>query len=1044
MDEEAILLEALQITSPEERATFLEQACGGNKELRESVEQLLDAHERAGRFLFDAPTSLPLARMGRARVEPVPLDLRSDEGPGTRIGPYELLQQLGEGGMGTVFLAEQDQPVKRRVALKIIKVGMDTRQVIARFEQERQALALMDHPHIAKVLDAGTTSAGRPFFVMELVLGVPITQYCDQAQLTLRERLELFIPVCQAVQHAHQKGIIHRDLKSSNVMVGLYDGHPISKVIDFGIAKATGQQLTERTMFTEVGQIVGTLEYMAPEQTEPNCLDIDTRADIYSLGVLLYELLTGSTPFSSEELRRWAFDEMLRIIREVEPLKPSTRLSNAQELALIAAQRKLEPRRLTKIVSGDLDWIVMKCLEKERGRRYESANGLAADLARFLRDEPVAAGPPSATYRLRKFAHRHKLAITTTAIVALCLLAGLVGTSWQAIRARRAEHQAAEEAAVARAVNEFLQDDLLGMAGASDQLRARIEPDPGLKLTTLLDRALAEVDNRFSDQPRVRSEVQNTLGHALMSIGRYRDAARLLEQVRKYLEKTAGPEARETLAASNDLEITYANLGQLDEAVALGEQTLELSRKIHGLNGAASLAAMGTLAEVYHMAGQLQKALALHEQALELARRIYGPEHPETLTSINNVAIALEEVGRHGEARELLEPALRSRRRILGQEHPNTLLAMNNLAGIYRDSGQLDKALALHGEAIPLMRKVLGPEHPDTILALGSQANTYAATGENDKAIELQEQVLAMRQRILGPDHPQTLLAMDNLAHAYGSAGHFDKALPLHEQAVELSRKILGPDHPDTLRGMMNLGYVCWYMHQLPRAIEILEEVRRLQVSSLPAEHPEIFWNEAHLGRAYRDAGRVAEALPLLEEAYRKGGDQPGLDWVGDELLKTYARAGKTAEATALANKLLSGVREELPSGSPQLASALVRTALPLLELQAWDAAEPMLRDALAFREQHTPQDWRTFNTRSMLGEVLLGQRRFADAEPLLVQGYEGIKQCEEQLPADVRIRVAEALERLVTLYEVWNKPDEAARWRTEQEARKAAAETAK
>ena len=323
---------------------------------------------------------------------------------GMQIGPYKLLQELGEGGMGTVFLAEQQHPVERRVAIKIIKAGMDSRQVLARFEAEEQALAMMDHPHIAKVFDAGMTPAGRPYFVMELVKGIPITQYCDQEHLTPRERLELFIPVCQAVQHAHQKGIIHRDLKPSNVIVALYDGKPVPKVIDFGVAKATGAKLTERTMFTEVGQMVGTLEYMAPEQAELNNLDIDTRADIYSLGVLLYELLTGSPPFSRQELRSAAFDEMLRIIREVEPPKPSTKLSSSDELPAIAAKRKLEPQRLTKLVAGELDWIVMKCLEKERSRRYETANGLAADIERYLHDEPVQAGPPSAWYRFRKFA----------------------------------------------------------------------------------------------------------------------------------------------------------------------------------------------------------------------------------------------------------------------------------------------------------------------------------------------------------------------------------------------------------------------------------------------------------------------------------------------------------------------------------------------------------------------------------------------------------------------------------------------------------------
>ena len=364
-DVESILCAAVGLTTPEERKAYLQSACGGNEELRERVEKLLEAHFRAGNFL--EPSAATLQPAAEQDIQ---------ERPGTLIGPYKLLQQIGEGGMGVVFLAEQSQPVQRRVALKIIKPGMDTRQVIARFAAEQQALALMDHPNIARVFDAGATESGRPYFVMELVKGVPITEYCDQQHLTPQQRLELFIPVCHALQHAHQKGIIHRDLKPSNVLVALYDGRPVPKVIDFGVAKATGAKLTERTMFTEIGQVVGTLEYMSPEQAELNQLDVDTRSDIYSLGVLLYELLTGTTPFERKRLKGAAFLELLRIIREEDPPKPSTRLSTADQLPSIAANRSLEPKKLSGFMRGDLDWIVMKALEKDRSRRYETANAL--------------------------------------------------------------------------------------------------------------------------------------------------------------------------------------------------------------------------------------------------------------------------------------------------------------------------------------------------------------------------------------------------------------------------------------------------------------------------------------------------------------------------------------------------------------------------------------------------------------------------------------------------------------------------------------------
>jgi eukaryotic-like serine/threonine-protein kinase len=432
---EDVFCAALELASPAERAAYLDHACGDDRDARGRVERLLAAHSQAGNFLGAGPA-----------VVAATTDLPA-QAIGTMIGPYKLLQQIGEGGMGTVFMAEQTQPVQRKVALKLIKPGMDSHQVMARFEAERQALAMMDHVSIARVFDAGATEAGLPYFVMELVHGVPITKYCDDNQLTPRQRLELFVPVCQAIQHAHQKGIIHRDVKPSNVMVTLYDGKPVPKVIDFGVAKATEQKLTERTLFTQYGTMVGTLEYMSPEQAEMSALGVDTRSDIYALGVLLYELLTGSTPLSHKRLEKAAYAEILRMIKEEEPPRPSTRLSDSgAALTSISAQRHMEPAKLAKLVRGELDWIVMKTLEKDRNRRYETASAFAADVQRYLNDEPVQACPPSAMYRLRKLVRRNKGPVLAASLLLLALLGGIIGTTWGMIRATGAQAEAVNEA----------------------------------------------------------------------------------------------------------------------------------------------------------------------------------------------------------------------------------------------------------------------------------------------------------------------------------------------------------------------------------------------------------------------------------------------------------------------------------------------------------------------------------------------------------------------------------------------------------------------
>jgi len=461
---------AVEIESTVERQAYLDRACGDDRELRQKAEALLAAYGNAESFLESPPAAFARTILTHPLAEK----------PGTVIGPYKLLEQIGEGGFGYVYMADQQAPVRRRVALKIIKPGMDTKEVLARFKAEQQALALMDHANIARVLDAGATEAGRPYFVMELVRGVPITEYCDQNTLAIHERLDLFVQVCHAVQHAHQKGIIHRDIKPSNVLVTMQDARPLPKVIDFGVAKAIDRPLTQETLFTRFAEMIGTPVYMSPEQAAMTSLDIDTRSDIYSLGVLLYELLTGSTPFDKTRLKEAAFDEIRRIIREEEPARPSTRISTMGKTAVaVAAHRHADPTRLSQLIRGDLDWIVMKALEKDRTRRYETANSLALDVERYLADEPVQACPPSILYRVRKFVRRHRGAVFAASAVFLALVAGIIGTTWQMLRATDAETQAvraAQRTQVALAEEQVaLKDKVAALATSEKSERLRSE-----------------------------------------------------------------------------------------------------------------------------------------------------------------------------------------------------------------------------------------------------------------------------------------------------------------------------------------------------------------------------------------------------------------------------------------------------------------------------------------------------------------------------------------------------------------------------------------
>ena len=745
--------------------------------------------------------------------------------PFRTIGPYRLLQLVGEGGMGEVWLAEQTHPVRRQVALKVIKAGMDTAQVVTRFEAERQALAMMDHPAIATVYDGGSTPEGRPYFAMEYVKGEPITTYCDRQRLTTQSRLALFMQVCEGVQHAHQKGIIHRDLKPSNVLVTIQDDHPVPKIIDFGVAKATAQHLTERTLYTELGVMIGTPEYMSPEQAEMGGLDIDTRTDVYALGVILYELLTGALPFDRKELRQAGFAEIQRTIREKEPPRPSTRITQLGPASTEAAtNRHTEPRRLASELRGDLDWVTMKALEKDRTRRYQTAIALAADVRHHLSNEPVSAGPPSTIYRAGKFVRRHRFGVAAAATVGLLLIAFAATMAVQAQRiarerdrANREAERASKEAEAAKQVSDFL----TGLFRVSDPAESR-----GRELTAraVLDRGAASIDAELKRDPALQARLLITMGGVYRNLGVLDRAEQLVGRSVEIRQTSLGPEDPDTLRASSLLGSIYDLRGKTAQAEHLLTSVLNAERRTLGEDHPNTLNTLVNLANLYDSQGRYEQSMPLMREALERRRKVLGPDHPDTLKSAYNMAIAEYRAQRYTDAERVLSDVSASFARVNGTDHPNTLLAKDLLAAVYLEQQRPDEAGRIFLEVYDTRRRVLGPAHMDTLASKLGLANVARMQGRFAQAEVLFRDILVAQDRVMGADHPDAMATRTSLATMLSDAGRFDESERLWRSLLGQMQRVLGRDHPDTAKCQVGLAAIEVHRGRRDAALRLLEE----------------------------------------------------------------------------------------------------------------------------------------------------------------------------------------------------------------------------